>query len=92
MKLRKTYFREFNGTSMEEKEYPFTSEDESNWDDLNELADHLFPRMDIEMRGNWIITYNYDDNDERIEDSRREYRFDQYDSNGKLMIDGEEDV
>ena len=54
MKMYEIYYRklEENGT-LGEKTYPFESNQESEWDDLKELGEHLFGR-DVKIEGDFI--------------------------------------
>lgn len=56
MKLYEIYYRklEDNG-SLGEKTFPFESDTESEWDDLEALAEHLFGAGDLEINGDWVI-------------------------------------
>lgn len=77
MKLREIYFRELVNCNLSQNEYPFTSEEESTWE-LKELGEYLFPNMSIEVSENWVTTYEIDNDDERDEESKREYKFPQF--------------
>mgnify|MGYP003525465265 CR=1 FL=1 len=76
MRLREIYYRELVDGTLQEKEYPFTSDDENYWTDLNELAEYLFPHKNIQVEGNWVTLYDFDDEDDKI--SKREFKFEQY--------------
>ena len=81
MKLREIFFRELkeNG-QMGEREYPFTSDEKSEWSDIEELAKELFeePGTEVCTENNWVTIYFLDEDDEKSESEKRVFRFDQF--------------
>ena len=78
MKLREIYFRELKNGQLGATEYPFTSEEKSEWEDLKELADHLFSPLDFLVSGQWVETFETDDDGIKNEETIREYKFPQF--------------
>jgi len=78
MKLREMKFRELENGQLGEYVYPFTSEENSDWNDLQELGEHLFSPLAVVVSGQWVTTFETDDNDEIIEESKKEYIFPQF--------------
>ena len=55
MKLYEIYYRELQNGTLGEKQYPFETNQESNWE-LKDLIEHLFPNMETKIDGEWVTT------------------------------------
>ena len=54
MRLYEIYYRKLEENGMfGETTYPFESDQENNWDDLQELGEHLFGK-DVEVEGDFV--------------------------------------
>ena len=77
MKLREIYFRELVNNTLQEKEYPFTSDGKLDWN-LQDLGEHLFSPLSVLVGGQWVETFETDNDGLKIESTVREYKFPQF--------------